>query len=63
MPTQKLTYKELQAENEKLRNDLNTAYQALQECKDTLLKARTQLQLFKEVAKTQYFTTLNLKEI
>lgn len=70
MAEQRLTYKELQAEYEKalaeikkLRNELDTTYQALQDCKDTLLKARAQLQLFKEVTKTQYFTTLNLKEI
>ena len=70
MAAQKLTYNELVAENEKLLTENKklkeaneAAYATIQDCKETLLRARAQLQLYKEVAKTHYFTTLNLKEI
>lgn len=55
--------KELQHENERLEKINEAIAQQNKEFGDLLLKARAQLQLFKEVAKTQYFTTLNLKEI
>lgn len=59
----KPTYQELQKENERLRTINEALTQQNKEFADLLLRARAQLQLFKEVTKTQYFTTLNLKEI
>ena len=70
MAEQKLTYKELQAEFEKAQAEIKRLEeynehiaQQNKEFTDLLLRARAQLQLFKDASKNNYLLTLNLKEI
>lgn len=70
MAEQRLTYKELQAEYEKAQAEINRLKEFNElltkqnkEFADLLLRARAQLQLFKDASKNNYLLTLNLKEI